>query len=144
MFNLLRDSHLGLKTRACIDCGVVKIGEEFPLHRHPRGQDGFVSLPRCHECHAKLKRDHHYKRTYGISAEDFDKLLSEQDGKCAICKKRGSGETGKFVLDHCHKTGKIRQLLCITCNVILGQVDDNPNMLQNMIDYLNKHSNNVA
>lgn len=143
MLNLLPENHPGLKTRACIDCGVVKVGGEFPLHRHPHGQSGFVSLPRCHECNAKFKRDSHYKRTYGITSQEFDDLLTKQQGLCAICGKPGSGEDGKFVLDHCHKTGNLRELLCISCNVILGQVNDDPSRLYQMINYLNKHSKNV-
>lgn len=67
----------------------------------------------------KLKqRDSHLKRTYGINIKIYNSMLSDQDGKCKICK-----EVKKLFVDHCHKTNKIRGLLCIKCNTGLGWYD---------------------
>lgn len=48
-------------------------------------------------------------------------------------------EQNPLAIDHCHKTGKIRGLLCFSCNIILGHVEEKQNRLQNLIDYLQKH-----
>ena len=84
---------------------------------------------------AKIK-DSRLKRTYGISGEDYDKMFEQQNGRCAIC------ETHYPVLcvDHCHKTGKVRKLLCRNCNTGIGQLKDNPNLLIKAAAYINKHT----
>ena len=84
---------------------------------------------------AKIK-DSRLKRTYGISGEDYDKMFEQQNGRCAIC------ETHYQVLcvDHCHKTGKVRKLLCRNCNTGIGQLKDNPNLLVKAASYINEHT----
>jgi hypothetical protein len=83
---------------------------------------------------------------HGIDILDYDTMLDEQDYKCAICgseesNKPGHKEVGdNFFIDHCHKTGKIRGLLCNHCNMMLGSVKDNVYTLQNAINYLEKHA----
>lgn len=79
----------------------------------------------------------HYQRTYGVSASLKDELLAKQDNKCAICQ--GTPENPKnFHLDHCHKTNKIRGVLCFACNQALGSFKDSPDILRNAIRYLNE------
>ena len=63
-------------------------------------------------------------------------MLAEQDGKCAICHRREDGCT--FVVDHCHKTGLVRGIICQKCNVMLGMACDTVENLQAGIDYLLK------
>lgn len=69
---------------------------------------------------------------YGITPDDFKKLLAKQKGKCAICKKRKQ----TLHVDHNHKTGKVRGLLCGNCNRGLGLFFDNKKFLQAAIIYL--------
>jgi hypothetical protein len=57
-----------------------------------------------------------------------------QDGRCAICRRRFDG--GSFVVDHCHKRGHVRGLLCYPCNSGLGMFKDNPNRLVAAANYL--------
>ncbi len=66
------------------------------------------------------------KRLYGIDAADYAALLKKQEGKCAICKaaKNNKGKQ-RFDVDHDHKTGIVRGLLCSRCNRKLGFLDDN-------------------
>jgi Recombination endonuclease VII len=82
----------------------------------------------------------HLKRTYGLTLEEFNEKLKSQNNKCAIC---GNEETrdkhNVFAVDHCHKTGKIRDLLCWKCNSGLGLYNDNKQLLINAIKYLEKH-----
>lgn len=62
------------------------------------------------------------KRLYGLSEEEYNKLVLEQENRCKICGR--SFEDIKQHIDHCHSTGKVRGLLCIKCNVTIGQLGD--------------------
>jgi len=84
------------------------------------------------------KRAQKYRHRYGIDIEDYEKMFTEQSEVCAIC---GGADLGRksakyFVIDHCHKTNKIRGLLCHKCNMILGLCNDDPDILLNAISYL--------
>ena len=82
-------------------------------------------------------RNYDLKRTYGITSAEFEELKESQGGRCAICKTDDpKGRHGVFAVDHCHKSGKIRGLLCNKCNVGLGSFRDNIESLLNAIDYL--------
>lgn len=74
------------------------------------------------------------------SIEIFDKLFSEQGGRCAICRTDKGSSTGKdnrrLAVDHCHKTKVVRGLLCGNCNRMLGLVKDDPETLRRAIAYL--------
>jgi len=74
------------------------------------------------------------KYYYGISVEEYDALLARQNGKCAICREKPEGQT--LCVDHCHATGKIRGLLCRSCNVGLGNYRDDPRLMRAAIVYL--------
>lgn len=75
------------------------------------------------------------KKSYGITLEEYDKLLESQGGGCAICG--GKDERFKFLpVDHCHKTKKVRGLLCQHCNRGLGYFRDSPELLRAAIAYL--------
>jgi hypothetical protein len=71
-------------------------------------------------------------RKYGISNQEYIILSKEQKYLCKICK-----EKKKLFVDHCHKTGKVRGLLCHTCNAGIGLLRDNKTILLSAIDYLN-------
>ena len=75
------------------------------------------------------------RRVYGITLEDYNRMLQEQGGKCAICK--GDEPTkNALAVDHCHDTKRIRGLLCTNCNKILGHAKDNTDVLFAAIQYL--------
>ena len=80
------------------------------------------------------------KRKYGLSLDEYTKLLNEQENKCAICGKHQSEFKRQFAVDHNHNTGKIRKLLCGNCNAMLGNAKDDIDILQKAIEYL---KNNV-
>ena len=77
-----------------------------------------------------VRRDRHLKWMYGIGIEDYKKMLNEQNGVCAICKKtepiivKKTGLPKSLAVDHCHTTNKIRGLLCACCNTVLGKFND--------------------
>jgi Recombination endonuclease VII len=77
------------------------------------------------------------KSLYGISLEDYARLLAEQGGVCAICLRQPAE---RLCVDHCHATGKVRGLLCRTCNTGLGCYRDDPSLLTTAAAYLTKAS----
>ena len=77
------------------------------------------------------------QRLFGISIEKFDKMLKEQNYVCAICfQKETNLKRENLSVDHCHKTGKVRGLLCSNCNHGIGMLKDNIGILENAIKYL--------
>ena len=84
-------------------------------------------------------RDRLLKRKYGLSANDYDRLLRMQQGVCAICKtdKRDKRDR-EMPVDHNHKTHAIRGILCDTCNRVIGLFGDDPETIRNAIRYLQK------
>lgn len=70
-------------------------------------------------------------RQYGLNKEQYYKMSLSQGNSCKICKKFDD-----LVIDHCHKTNKVRSLLCATCNLVLGQIKDNPDIAKSMAEYL--------
>ena len=79
------------------------------------------------------------KREYGITIEEYKKIRIDQNDLCAICESAEGGwkaNGAKLVVDHCHKSGKIRGLLCPSCNRGLGQFEDDPKRLKKAIHYL--------
>jgi len=84
-------------------------------------------------------------KRYGITLEIYNKMLMKQDNVCAICKKSETrkhhitNKTRELSIDHDHKTGKVRGLLCCLCNMIIGNIDESIDTLKNMIKYLKKY-----
>jgi hypothetical protein len=92
------------------------------------------------------QRNRELKKLYGIDLNEYNLLLESQDYGCAIC---GSTETGaksskNFCVDHCHETGKVRGLLCKSCNIMLGEAKDNPSILSKGIDYFMRFNSGLG
>ena len=77
----------------------------------------------------------HYKKNYGITIDDYNRILLDQNGGCAIC----GNALSKLQVDHCHKSGEVRGLLCKDHNMLLGLAKDNIQILDNAIKYLKKY-----
>ena len=82
----------------------------------------------------------HYESKYGITLEDYNNLLREQNNCCAICDIHESENKKSLAVDHNHTTGKVRALLCANCNVSLGLLKEDIDRLQKMMDYIKKHN----
>ena len=83
------------------------------------------------------KRDHHkegLKKRYGITTQDYNNMLARQRGKCGICARYR-----KLVVDHNHRTGKLRGLLCSNCNTGFGLLEESPRILKRAIQYYKTH-----
>jgi hypothetical protein len=131
-----------------------KLFDDFPLRR-----DRGTMRPACKDCtrasqqawrkrrpdyerdrYQRTKtetRERHLIRKYGVSLDAYDQMLKAQEGKCAICCRTEDTQHNRvFHVDHCHKTGAVRGLLCRGCNHVLGHVCDDPSVLQKAIEYL--------
>lgn len=141
-----------MQSKLCRRCGIYKLTSEFWERKDLRG--GLV--PVCKECHSTashLERQRENKRKrilagskeerqrvcsrYGITVDDYERLLKDQNGTCAIC---GNEETRigtkSLHIDHDHATGHVRGLLCSRCNSLLGFAREKPSILRKAIDYL--------
>lgn len=136
--------------KKCVKCKIDKSSDNFSLTKNKQGT--VYSRRACKECNSKLALTWHYNnkerslannkryRLYrmGLSQDDYDLMLQEQDFKCAICGDELLGKANFPPVDHCHKTGKVRGILCINCNHLLGKAKDNIQTLQAAIAYLQK------
>lgn len=73
---------------------------------------------------------------FGLTLADYDRMFDAQKGCCKICDKHQSQLNKRLAVDHCHQTGKIRGLLCNSCNRALGLFGDNKDNLKAALDYL--------
>lgn len=75
-----------------------------------------------------------YFKRYGLTIKDVRRMKRRQKNLCAICKK-----FRRLCVDHCHKTGKTRELLCRGCNGFLGMLENNPSLLKSFERYIRRH-----
>lgn len=87
------------------------------------------------EAYRKKCREAERRYLYGVSGPAYDALVEQQNGLCAICGRPPRGSRG-FAVDHCHDTDRVRGLLCTSCNVGIGNLGDDPQMLLRAYDYL--------
>ena len=82
-----------------------------------------------------------WRARFGISAVDYKRLMAAQGGCCAICGSRnsisdGRGGSRRLAVDHCHATGRIRGLLCHSCNAAIGLMRDDPDRIARAAEYV--------
>ena len=111
------------------------------FRRDERYKSGFHSW--CLNCRRKNQREIRkkpldymttIKRKYGLLEQQYIKIISEQHEKCAICGNLPNGK--RLGIDHNHKTGEVRGLLCDDCNYGLGRFKDDPLLLKKAILYI--------
>jgi hypothetical protein len=76
---------------------------------------------------------------YGLSADEYDSLFEQQGGLCKICRRPPETRNGierRLSVDHSHKSGRNRSLLCSRCNLVLGHCQDQPELLRRLMEYL--------
>ena len=150
-------NNCGIYKITCLPTGKIYIGSAVNLLK--RKQNHFEAL--ANGVHKNIHLQNAYKK-YGKSSfvfevlemvENKNNLLAREQfwinetkctnrkvGGCAICGETKSGHknTDEMVVDHCHKTKKVRGLLCNRCNTLLGLIDDSPTFMKNITNYLNK------
>jgi len=108
--------------------------------------ENMVSERRRQAAWAKDNAEHlfNYRRKsllakYGINSDIYNSMITDQKGSCKICGTKNPGRKNKhFYVDHCHKTGKVRGLLCAHCNLAIGQFGDNPDIILRASMYVRK------
>jgi len=153
--SVVRNAHL-----ECTQCKQVQPRENFPDAKY-RGKS-YSNGPRggksshckaCNNLRAKVwakgnpekvalnARKRHLSAKFGISIEDFNVMLLEQNNSCVICGCGIASERSRqqnFCVDHNHATGAVRGLLCDSCNLVLGYANDDVKLLKKCITYLEK------
>lgn len=134
-----------MEYKMCYKCNSLCTLDEF--NRHSGTKDGWQT--QCRQCikqqrqtwasnNPEKRRARKLRTKYGLSTKNYQDMLDAQGGRCKIC---GTTETRNaayefFPVDHCHKTGKVRGLLCDYCNVGLGRFEDDIERLHAAIKYL--------
>lgn len=80
------------------------------------------------------------KREYNLTLDQYNQMLEQQNYSCLICEREQSIFDKKLSVDHDHKTGKIRGLLCSNCNAMLGHINDDIQKMKRAIKYLEERS----
>lgn len=83
-----------------------------------------------------MHRGWYLRATYGLTLEQYQEMVLSQCGSCAIC---GDVPGRPLFVDHDHKTGEVRALLCLACNSALGQLKDDPRRALRASEYLNEY-----
>lgn len=140
----------GASKKLCGKCKKRKLLKEF--RKNARYKDGvdwwclecrreydrnYARKRRADPAHKDRFREYDLRKNFDISLGEYNEMLRAQDGCCAICKcEFGDNHGGPLVVDHDHKWGHVRGLLCRQCNHGLGNFDDNIEYLANAISYL--------
>lgn len=136
------------------DCTLCK--QEKTLDQFSKAGRGNTLRSSCKKCDAKQykkwkeKNREFYlqsttnsglKQRYGIDLKHYEKLFEQQNGQCKICGTKKPGRKGvkRFAVDHCHKTNKIRGLLCMSCNTAIGLLNENPVLFDAAKQYLEEY-----
>lgn len=145
-----------VKLRKCSACNVEKeLLTAFYKQPKKTSHRAEGYMKQCKQCilnknkiaHAKPKSkqkiwENKLQYRYGITKKDYDYLLEQQNNCCAICNTTNPSLKSKnhkyFSVDHCHQTGKIRGLLCATCNSAIGLLGDCPETIANASLYLSR------
>lgn len=138
-----------MQGKKCTMCSIVLPLSDFCKAK--RNKDGLSYT--CKKCCSNSRRNYsktakgreadkrgHLKAKYGITLETYDQIVKIQGGTCAIChtKETAKNQYGvmRLSVDHDHKTGKVRGLLCDKCNRGVGCFNDDPKILAEAIRYL--------
>jgi len=102
-------------------------------------KNGKYLASRCTKCTVGAQRNQQLVSKYGITETEFEDMLKRQNYTCAICNQPQKSKNRAMCVDHCHNTGKVRELLCDLCNTALGKFQDDKKLLKAAILYLKKH-----
>lgn len=134
-----KDFRRGNQCRECLG----KLTKEWKL----KNRDSYAEKRR--KKYSALPKEVHFqehlRKSYKLSLDDYKMLLLSQKSRCKICLTPAvKGQQFSLRVDHCHKTGVVRGLLCNRCNVVLGFVGDNIDVLKKMIQYLKKYDESIC
>lgn len=138
--------HTGARTTAsghCIECRNLRARERSRTPEFRQKENAYRAKQYADPEKHKLIKARWRKHQYGITQDQYEKMLEAQGHKCLICETSfsDSDRSTKACVDHCHKTGKVRGILCWLCNTGIGKLKDNAELLMKAARYLegNKH-----
>ena len=137
--NDVRNAGARLPAKLCGRCGVTRLGSEFP---RPRDRICRVCVSKRITAHQKASlkvraymQAYSLKRLYGLDPGEYEAMLHQQGGVCAVCQKPPRGKY-RLRVDHDHATGAVRGLLCNPCNSGMGRLGDDPERLRVAAAYI--------
>lgn len=113
-----------------------KLREQSKLWRQNHREEINAKARKRYIKNKESELNRHRKQSYGIDEEIYFELVNAQNGTCLIC---GDKPSINLSVDHNHKTGKIRGLICNPCNIAIAKAKDSPEILRAMADYLEKY-----
>ncbi len=120
----------------CMECGKPRI----------RSRHGRLLCGPCYTKFEEKRANTYYRKTYGIELAEYERMFAEQKGLCASCglpeskkEKNSRKARTRLFVDHCHDTGKVRGLLCSTCNSALGLLKEDPARIAGLLAYSQHH-----
>lgn len=134
-----------METKICARCKAKKSLADF--YKRP-GAKKVYHFAWCKDCQKKLTAVHsraryakiwvkHLSEKYGITEAEYTAMLTQQKGLCSICDRKPHEK--RLSVDHCHRTKKVRALLCRHCNLMIGLAEDRPETLIAAAAYLRRH-----
>lgn len=135
---------MAITEKHCARCKTTKPVNEF--YKNVQRKDGLSTY--CRPCHRDtnvtmrdpLKRRHYLLSAYGLSLDEYEAMLKQQNGLCAICKLPDpESKYDRLCVDHDHETGRVRALLCNHCNRAIGLMKDCPDRLSLAAEYIREH-----
>ncbi len=132
--------------KTCRKCKIKKKLSEF--YKTNQNTSGYAA--QCKDCRRKIVSLYRksnkskvnatrIKTKYGITVEEWKVLFDKQKGCCEICGTHQSEITHTLHIDHCHRTGKVRSLLCRACNHAVGNVKENRDIALRLVKYIDDH-----
>ena len=147
--------------KKCSRCGEPKSLGSFP--KNPKCSDGYAGV--CKSCRYNTIKKHRetgkgreqnvegqrrYRKTdtyrntrllrlYGITLEEWQILYDKQKGCCIVCERHQAELTKPLCVDHCHKTNKVRGLICSHCNSSLGFLKEDRNIVLRLVGYIDNY-----
>jgi len=133
-----------LKNRDKIIARTKKYNREHSEHRNKLGRERYaINKNGRADYHREYRRKRFHiirewnlRNSYGIGVKEYERILTSQSNKCAICDTPAPVSGRHFPVDHDHSTGKVRGILCHTCNHLLGYAKDSEKILLSAIRYL--------
>ena len=128
-------------TKTCVLCSVEKDSFEFPINAN--GKHGLHS--QCKMCRSNVAKYRYSNgdsyalrlfKLYKLTVDEYEEMYADANGCCQVCGISEELNNKRLAVDHDHKTGKVRGLLCGKCNTALGQLDDNLIKISSLYSYL--------
>jgi hypothetical protein len=143
------------ETKFCPRCKQDLPRDAFPVRKHnghsesycvpckksygsERSRRYYANHPEHRERRRQGNQRAQFKRKYGITVDEFERMKAQQGGVCAICGNGPHERRVDLSVDHCHATGVVRGLLCDQCNTGLGSLRDSPELLERALEYLRR------